>query len=84
MPHRVILHMSQALVFRFYSDMASQGGFDTPAQYCGTSQHFQRILRSTVYSSVKKLYSRRLFGSYYVYNYVGPIDRSPSKVKDCD
>jgi hypothetical protein len=37
-PGRV--HLSQALVFRFYSQMASQGGFTTPAQYCGTSQSF--------------------------------------------
>jgi Flp pilus assembly protein TadG len=73
-PGRV--HMSQALVFRFYSQMASQGGFDTPAQYCGTSQSF-----STSGSKVYGVFVGQEViqpppdpGPHDVYNYVGPID----------
>ena len=38
-PNRV--HISQSLRFRFYEAMANNGGFDTPADICGTSQHYQ-------------------------------------------
>jgi hypothetical protein len=73
-PGRV--HISQALVFRFYSQMASQGGFTTPAQYCGSSQNIS--------TSGSKVYGVFVGGEVLdpppdpgpggLFNYVGPID----------
>ena len=38
-PNRI--HISQAVNFRFYEAMANSGGFDTPRDICGVSQHYQ-------------------------------------------
>jgi hypothetical protein len=73
------VHMVQALVFRFYEQMASTGGFQTPAARCGTSTSY-----NTSNSRVYGVFAGQTVNEpppgpseRGLYNYIGFIDSGP-------